>query len=107
MNGIRLAGCVAIAVWLTAAAARAAAPASLADAAENNDAEAVLVLVEEKAAVNESQADGMTALHWATYHDNLSQVKLLIAAGADAKAANRYGVTPLALACIEWQSRNR
>jgi ankyrin repeat protein len=41
----------------------------------------------------------MTALHWATYHDDLEQVKLLLEAGADPKAANRYGVTPLALAC--------
>ncbi len=41
----------------------------------------------------------MTALHWAAHHDDLDTVKLLIAAGADAKAANRYGVTPLSLAC--------
>jgi uncharacterized protein len=98
MNVIRFVTCAAIAMWLTPAASRAAAPGSLADAAENNDVETMRVLVEEKAAVNASQADGMTALHWATYHDDLSQVKLLIEAGADAKAANRYGVTPLALA---------
>ena len=41
----------------------------------------------------------MTALHWAAYHDDLDTAKLLIGAGADAKAANRYGVTPLSLAC--------
>jgi ankyrin repeat protein len=91
--------CIAIAAWLAAAAARAAAPANLADAAETNDSAAVRTLVEEKAEVNATQADGMTALHWATYHDDLDQVKLLLESGADAKAANRYGVTPLALAC--------
>jgi ankyrin repeat protein len=56
-------------------------------------------LVEQKADVNAPQADGMTALHWATYHDDLEAVKLLIEAGANAKAANRYGVTALSLAC--------
>jgi ankyrin repeat protein len=41
----------------------------------------------------------MTALHWAAYHDDPRTAALLIDAGASAKAANRYGVTPLALAC--------
>ena len=49
--------------------------------------------------MNAAQADGMTALHWAAYHDDLETAKLLVAAGADVKAANRYGVTPLSLAC--------
>jgi ankyrin repeat protein len=76
-----------------------AAEISLADAAENNNSAAIRDLLEKKVDVNVSQTDGMTALHWATYHDNLNTVGLLIAAGADARAANRYGVTPLALAC--------
>jgi ankyrin repeat protein len=99
MNAFRLTGCVAVVVWIVAAVSRAAAPASLADAAENNDAEAMRTLVEEKAAVNAPQADGMTALHWAAYHDDLNQVKLLLEAGAEPKTATRYVVTPLALAC--------
>ena len=41
----------------------------------------------------------MTALHWAAYHDDLETAKLLVDAKADVKAANRYGVTPLSLAC--------
>ena len=41
----------------------------------------------------------MTALHWAVYHDDLPTATLLVKAGANAKAANRYGVTPLSLAC--------
>jgi ankyrin repeat protein len=41
----------------------------------------------------------MTALHWAVYHDHAETTKALIAAGANAKAANRYEVTPLSLAC--------
>ena len=42
----------------------------------------------------------MTALHWAAYHDDDLEIgELLLVAGADVKAANRYGVTPLSLAC--------
>ena len=41
----------------------------------------------------------MTALHWAAYQDDLETPALLVRAGANAKAANRYGVTPLSLAC--------
>ena len=41
----------------------------------------------------------MTALHWAAHRDDLETAKLLVDAGADVKAANRYGVTPLSLAC--------
>ena len=49
--------------------------------------------------MNAPQVDGMTALHWAAYHDDLEIAKLLVRAGANVKAANRYGVTPLSLAC--------
>jgi ankyrin repeat protein len=40
-----------------------------------------------------------TALHRAAYADDLESVRALIRAGADAKAPNPYGITPLALAC--------
>jgi ankyrin repeat protein len=99
MNCARFVACVVTAVWFVAAVARAAAPANLADAAESRDAETIRALIENKAEVNEPQADGMTALHWATYHDEVNHVKLLIEAGANVKAVNRYGVAPLALAC--------
>ncbi|HEY3393572.1 MAG TPA: ankyrin repeat domain-containing protein, partial [Lacipirellulaceae bacterium] len=96
----RFVPCLVAAVWLVAVSARAAAPSNLADAAEDSDAEAIRALVEQKTDVNAPQADGMTALHWATYHDDSHHVRLLIDAGADVKAVNRYGVTPLVLACI-------
>ena len=44
--------------------------------------------------------DGTTALHWARYQDDLEDGGAIASrAGADVKAANRYGVTPLSLAC--------
>jgi ankyrin repeat protein len=71
----------------------------LADAVEKQDRAKVAALVQQGADVNAAQVDGMTALHWAVYHDDLSTTMLLLKAGASAKAANRYGVTPLSLAC--------
>jgi uncharacterized protein len=99
MNRRRVAACASAALLLLTGAANAAAEVPLADAAESKNSAAVRALLEQKANVNAPQADGMTALHWATYHDDSETAKLLIAAGADVKAANRYGVTPLSLAC--------
>ena len=46
----------------------------------------------------------MTALHWAIYHDDPDMAAQLLRAGASVKAANRYGVTPLSLACTNGNS---
>src|SRR5262245_8546788 len=76
-----------------------AADTPLANAAEKADWPRVRLLLKERSEVNAAQVDGMTALHWAAYHDDLETAKLLLADGANAKAENRYGVRPLALAC--------
>ena len=84
------------------AADKADAPptdAPLAHAAEKADWPRVRTLLKDRPDANVAQIDGMTALHWAAYHDDAATAKLLIAAGASAKAANRYGVMPLSLAC--------
>jgi ankyrin repeat protein len=78
---------------------RAASRALLADAAENMDRARIRALLKQHVAVNTPQPDGMTALHWAAYQDDLELAQLLVRAGANVKAANRYGVTPLSLAC--------
>ena len=57
-------------------------------------------LLQQKADVNAPQVDGATALHWAVYRDDLEMADLLIRAGANVKAANREGVTPLAMAAL-------
>jgi len=86
-----------LALAVTAHAAPARSP--LADAAEKMDRAQIRALVKQHVNVNAAQPDGMTPLHWATYHDDLDIAQLLIRAGADVKAMNRYGVTPLSLAC--------
>jgi ankyrin repeat protein len=83
----------------TAALADAASHAPLADAAEKLERSRVRTLLAARADVNAAQADGMTALHWAAYQDDVDLAKMLVRAGANVKAANRYGVTPLSLAC--------
>lgn len=75
------------------------AESPLATAAEQSDAKAVRALLDQGADVNASQPDGMTALHWTAYHDNLELAQTLVEARAAVSVTNRYGVTPLALAC--------
>jgi ankyrin repeat protein len=75
------------------------ADALVADAAERMDRALIKTLLQRRVDVNVPQVDGMTALHWATYQDDLDTATLLVRAGANVKATNRYGVTPLSLAC--------
>ena len=56
------------------------------------------LLLQQHADANAREADGTTALHWAVRGDDLETTQLLIRAGANAGASNRYGVTPIALA---------
>ena len=72
----------------------------LADAAMQGNRDRVRSLLKQAADMNAAQADGMTALHWAAYQDDLQMMKLLLAAGANVKAATRVGrITPLFLSC--------
>ena len=52
-------------------------------------------LIQQKADVNAAEADGTTALHWASYRDDAESADLLIRAGAKVNAANDLGATPL------------
>jgi len=75
------------------------ADSRLADAAEKSNRTEIRSLIDQHAEVNAAQVDGMTALHWAAYQDDLDMAKVLADANANVKVANRYGVTPLSLAC--------
>ena len=70
----------------------------LIDAARNANADAVRALLQKRVDVNAAEADGATALHWASYLDDLASVDLLIQAGANVNAANDLGATPLWIA---------
>ena len=71
----------------------------LVDAVKEGDQNAVRSLLKTHEDVNLPEADGATALVWASDRDDLEMVELLIGAGADVNVANIYGVTPLSLAC--------
>jgi ankyrin repeat protein len=50
--------------------------------------------------VNAPQVDGGTALHWAVYRDDVGLADVLLRAKANVQAANRVGMTPLAMAAL-------
>jgi ankyrin repeat protein len=56
--------------------------------------------MQQGANVNATEADGTTALHWASYRDDVESADLLIRAGAKVNAANDLGVTPLWMASL-------
>ncbi len=74
-------------------------------AAEANDPILVQELLDLKSNPDATQPDGMTALHWAAHHDNITMVRALLKAGANAGATNRYNITALTLACRNGSTR--
>ena len=90
---------IAAAVVGLLASVASAADAPVADAAMNGDVETVRTLLARDADVNTAQGDGMTALHWAAFHDDVALTRLLLEAEADVAATTRIGaITPLSLA---------
>jgi ankyrin repeat protein len=83
---------------LWGAAAVLAAGSDVADAASKGDKATVRTLLAQKADVNAKQPDGGTALHWAVWRDDTELTTMLLGAGANPKAANLVGATPLSLA---------
>src|SRR6476619_6733230 len=77
----------------------AAPPATVADAAQLGNRDAVTALLKQAADVNAAQGDGMTALHWAAMKNDAELVQTLLYAGANVRAATRIGAyIPLLLA---------
>ena len=69
----------------------AAADAPVADAAQEADLTTVRVLIGQGADVNVSQGDGMTAMHWAAFHDDLELARALLSVRADVDLGTRVG----------------
>src|SRR5438105_14985800 len=82
-------------IFLLATFAVAANRPPLVDSAKNGDKDALRALLQKGANVNATEGDGTTALHWASYRDDIESADLLIRAGAKVNAANDLGATPL------------
>jgi ankyrin repeat protein len=80
-----LLGACALGVVLTASAS------TVPDAAMNGDREAVRQLLKQGADVNAVQGDGVTALHWAATRGDAEMASMLLVAGANPRAATRFG----------------
>jgi ankyrin repeat protein len=88
-----------IAIALSAFLKAAPSTSPVADAAQTGDRDAVRSLLRQAADVNASQADGMTALHWAAMRNDADLAQTLLYAGANVKATTRINsYTPLLLA---------
>jgi ankyrin repeat protein len=90
----------AVGVLAMAGAGAAADNVPLIEAVQHGDKAAVLRLLQQRTDVNRPVLDGTTALHRAVEQDDVEIARLLVRSGADARAANRYGATPLYAACL-------
>ena len=92
---------ISVVLLAGAMVATAAAPdIRLVDAVKHSDKAAIKALLPQKIDPNVQDVDGSTALHWAARKDDVETAAALIKNGASVKTTNRYGVTPLSLACI-------
>jgi ankyrin repeat protein len=76
-----------------------AAAGEVADAVMQRDVPRLQQLLKSHADVNDAQADGSTALHWAAYQGDPRTAAMLLAAGARPGVVTDTGMTPLLLAC--------
>ena len=98
MTGLSMCAMVALSLSTLTHAATVGA-AAFVDAAMNGNREAVRALLKDGADVNTTQADGMTALHWAAQKGDVELAKMLLYASANLKATTRIGgYTPLLIA---------
>ncbi len=103
----RVTRCLVWVVLLAAPRFGAASPSDqpLIDAVKALDTQRIEALLAQQVDVNDAEPDGSTALHWASYADDLETSRRLIRAGARVNAANDHGVTPLSLACTNGSAR--
>jgi ankyrin repeat protein len=92
-------GALAALLTLGGGVAHAQMRPPLSAAAKNVDRDEVARLIKQGANVNATEGDGSTALHWASYRDDVAIADQLLRAGANAHVANDLGATPLWAAC--------
>ena len=90
-TGLSICAMVALSLSTPTHAAPAGATAFV-EAAMNGNRDAVRALLKDGADVNTTQADGMTALHWAAQKGDVELAKVLLYASANLKATTRSGV---------------
>jgi ankyrin repeat protein len=88
-----------VAIALSGLTLSASTDRPLIQAVKNKDITTVRALLKQRVDVNAAEADGTTALHWASHRDDLGIADALIRSGARANTANDLGATPLHLAC--------
>ena len=91
--------------FVLAASAYGAERPPLIEAARNSNASAVRALIAQGADVNAAEPDGTTALHWASYRDDLESADALLRAGARVNSSNELGATPLWLSSLNGSAR--
>ena len=69
------------------------------DLAESRNYDELLQLESSVGLIDAVQPDGMSALHWLVFHNEAEIVQAWIAKGCSVDQANRYGITPLVIAC--------
>jgi ankyrin repeat protein len=67
----------------------------LVEAAKTGNRDTLRALLQKGANPNDADGDGSTALHWASYRNDIENVDLLLRAGAKVNAKTDLGVTPL------------
>lgn len=95
-----LRGCLVAALLAMSGAGAAGQDTPLIEAVKDGDTAAVRALLDRGGDVNAAEVDGTTVLHWAVHRDLVDAADLLLRAGANVRATNRYGVAPLSLACL-------
>src|SRR5215470_14491846 len=100
-----LVACMLLTFSAVGARVWAAGDTRLAEAAMRRDLATVGKLLDQKVDVNAPGPDGTPALHWLVRVDDFENARRLIRAGADASKPNRYGVTPMQLACANGNAK--
>jgi uncharacterized protein len=98
-TGLSICAMVALGLSQATHASPVGGGAAFVEAAMNGNRDAVRALLKDGADVNTTQADGMTALHWAAQKGDVELAKMLVYASANLKATTRIGgYTPLLIA---------